>query len=383
LVMSSASVVLSANVENATLTGSANLSVTGNADRNVIVGNSGDNIISGGGGHDSLDGGEGSDLYVIDRTQDAYRNEIHDSGTQGIDEVRVTATTAGQIYLDIGDTGLERVVIGTGTGAVADTTGTTPIAVFAQFAPNALTIIGNAGANKLTGTAFADVLDGGAGADTLYGGAGNDTYYVDNAGDKINERAGGGDDTVIASVSFKLGNSVETLTLSGTDDLSGTGANGNNTLNGNSGNNVLDGGKGDDSLNGFDGNDILIGGAGNDTLAGGSGADAFRFTAVPKASNGVDLILDFNSADADRIELAKAVFHGFGSATSQITSEQFWSGAGVNAAHDATDRLIYDTTTGALWFDADGTGKGLAVQIAQLGTAVHPALAFSDLYIVG
>ncbi len=80
--------------------------------------------------------------------------------------------------------------------------------------------------------------------------------------------------------------------------------------------------------------------------------------------------------------MAKLAFHGFGTVTGQITSDQFWSGAGVDTAHDATDRVIYNTTTGALWYDADGTGKAVAVQIAQLGTAAHPALAYSDLYLV-
>ena len=374
-VISSASIVLAANVDNLSLTGSADLFATGNGDRNTIIGNSGNNLITGGGGIDSLDGGGGSDLYIVERTKDSYHNEIHDSGGSGVDELRITATTSGQIYLGSGDTGLERIVIGTGTGASADTSGTAAISVFAQLAPNGLTIIGNAGANKLTGTAFDDVLDGGTGLDTFYGGAGNDTYYVDNT-------ASSGTDTVIASVNFKLGNAVEILTLTGSGNLTGTGGTTSNTLNGNSGNNLLDGGRGDDTLNGFDGNDILIGGAGSDALLGGTGADTFRFTVTPKASNGLDSILDFSSGEGDRIEFAKAAFRGLGLVAGQFNADQFWSGAGVNAAHDLTDRVIYNTTTGALWYDADGTGRSVAVQIAQLGAGVHPALAFSDLYLV-
>lgn len=35
-------------------------------------------------------------------------------------------------------------------------------------------------------------------------------------------------------------------------------------------------------------------------------------------------------------------------------------------AQDATDRILYDRKTGALYFDADGNGAGEAVQFAQL-----------------
>ena len=45
----------------------------------------------------------------------------------------------------------------------------------------------------------------------------------------------------------------------------------------------------------------------------------------------------------------------------------------------ATDRVIYKTTTGALYYDADGIGSGAAVQIGVLDS--QPTLAYTDVLI--
>jgi Ca2+-binding RTX toxin-like protein len=70
-------------------------------------------------------------------------------------------------------------------------------------------------------------------------GFGNDIYIVDNVNDVIEEVEGQGTDTVKSSVNYTLGLTLEHLTLTGTDEINGTGNSKNNRLIGNTANNVL------------------------------------------------------------------------------------------------------------------------------------------------
>ena len=124
----------------------------------------------------------------------------------------------------------------------------------------------------------------------------------------------------------------------------------------------------------------MDGGAGNDTLTGGGAPDRFDFSTLLDNSSNVDTITDFVSA-VDRFGLDLGVFSALGS-PGRLTAGAFAQGVGTTQGQDADDRIVYDISTGALYFDADGAGSAAAVRFAILGVSTHPALAFSDFDLV-
>ncbi|MDX2228739.1 MAG: cadherin-like domain-containing protein [Leptolyngbyaceae cyanobacterium bins.349] len=284
-----------ANVENLTLTGSANLNATGNALNNVLTGNSGINILT---------GGAGDDTYIV-----GTGDTIVELANEGTDLVQSAVTFSIAPFQQVENLTL------TGTGAISGTGNDLDNVITGNSANNTLngeggndSLSGGAGNDTLNGGAGNDTLNGGTGSDRMVGGTGDDTYLVNDESDRVIEDADSGIDLVQSSVSWTLGSNVENLTLTGSAALEGIGNSLNNLITGNSGSNELNGGAGDDTLlggNGNDrllggsGNDILIGGAGNDTLIGGTGNDVFVYTAF---SDRNDTITDFNTS-LDKLDL--------------------------------------------------------------------------------
>ncbi len=338
------------------------INLFGNDLANTIIGNSGDNILYGFGGHDVLNGGQGNDIlaggigddrmiggsganqyiggtgndiYVVDASTptEAVLQTLFEAAGEGIDEVRVSA---GVFSLEwFGSSELEGLTV---TDNAAHT------AIGNAFG-NVIT--GGSGADDLFGRAGNDRLIGGVGsANTMLGQEGDDTYVVAAAGDSVIEFAGEGTDTVeTALASFVLRDHVENLTYTGTSNFTGIGSSDANTLRG---------GIGADFLSGLDGDDSIIGGSGADTLLGGNGTDLFRYEG---GETGFDRILDFVSG-TDKIALRSAFFTPTGTV-------DFVSGGSV-VATSANSTILYDTNTGIVWYDDDGTGAGAAVAIAQL-----------------
>ncbi len=457
----------------------------GGAGDDVLKGGKGDDFFVGGAGKDTYDGGEGFDTLsfqeydptmmqgillnaetgiVVDpwgnhetfTGMEAFRGSyfsdlIYGSaadeqfagmggrdtidGKGGIDEVRYDR--------DVNQGGGAGVSVNLTTGVATDGFGKRDTLISIENVRGTNfgdSLTGSSVANRLRGLDGDDTLNGLAGADDMRGGGGNDTYVVDNAGDKVDENADGGNgtDTVQSSITFSLANTsvvfgdVENLKLTGTAAINGTGNALDNVITGNDGSNVLNGGDGKDTLIGGLGGDTLIGGAGadkldggggsdtasyagatvgvkaslaspatntgdaagdtyvsienltgssradtlvgnngsnqlagglgNDTLTGGAGADFFLFNTALGATN-VDKITDFTAAD-DTIRLENAIFTEL-TATGTLASGAYFAGA---AAHDLDDRIIYNSATGALLYDADGNKAGgvAAVQFATL-----------------
>lgn len=305
-VRSAVSYTLLANVEVLALVGSADIDGTGNSLANTIIGNSGANVIAGAGGADTMAGGTGNDVYLVN----SARDQVIEYADEGIDSVRSSVAYVLPDNVEI--------LIIEGTNGIRGT--------------------GNELANTITGNVAGNVIDGGAGADVMIGGSGNDTYIVDDIADQVLENVNEGSDTVKASVSYRLPDNTENLTLLGADALSGAGNSANNVLTanaegstlaglagndtyvvdyvgvrilelidegsdtvkssvnlaladnvenltltgtspingiGNALNNVLTGNTAANILYGAEGNDIVKGGGGGDTLVGGTGDDTY------------------------------------------------------------------------------------------------------------
>ncbi|WP_157961424.1 calcium-binding protein [Microvirga flavescens] len=260
------------------------------------------------------------------------------------------------------------------------------------------TLIGNGGNDTLDGYDGDDLLSGGAGNDLLVGGAGSDTAVftgkfsdytitvVAGAGIKITDNRTSGDGAdYLGGVEFALfsdriytlppvppvgpvtpSKPAETPATPTTTDTPPVKTMAKNL--------TFKGGKKADTFVGGKGHDLLNGGLGNDRLTGDEGQDTFVFNSKLGSKN-VDRITDFTHAD-DSIKLSKAIFSKLQKGI--LSKDAFWVGA---KAHDKSDRIIFDDKTGALYYDADGTGKKYgAIKFAQL--EAKTLLEANDFFIV-
>jgi Ca2+-binding RTX toxin-like protein len=307
----------------------------------------GDNgsYLSGGIGNDSVTGGTGNDLLFGDLGYDYIYAYAGNDTLYGGDQADVLYGAEGNDVTYGGD----------GADYISDYTGQN-------------TIFGEGGDDKVYAGNGRDFVRGGSGRDTMDGGSGalDLADYADKTSSVRVTLSGATAATVFV-------NGVAEDSISNFEFVVGGSA--GDKLKGDAFANQLYGNAGKDTLLGGDGNDSLHGGLKNDTLKGGGGADYFFFD-TKIGSRNVDTILRFKSGE-DKIVLDDAVMSALGSA---MTANQFYKAAGATQGHDKSDRVIYNTSTGALYYDKDGSGSQNAVKIAIL--ANDPALSFTDFIIV-
>jgi serralysin len=360
-----ATYALAANVEQLFYTGGGFITAFDNASNNLIVGGAGADRISFGSGSDQIYGGAGDDIYFHYEVAGDNDDLIVELANDGTDAVRTSRTSyilpanvenltflVDQFLSGTGN-GLDNVIVCPSTPKIgfSGPPETSPMVEFVAAA-----MFGLGGNDTLVGGTGKDLLDGGAGNDTLTGGDGGDIYRVDSAGDSIVENAGGasgGDIVEATAASFTLPVNVEFLRYLGSAGFTGIG---------NAADNYLFGGQGADFLSGLDGNDVLRGLGGADTWLGGSGADVFY---INGGEPGLPRILDFASG-ADKVTLNPANF-------SRTATVDYVAGP---APASANSTFLYDSATGILSYDPDGTGAAAAVQLARLNAGL--TLAASD-----
>ncbi len=217
---------------------------------------------------------------------------------------------------------------------------------------------------SILGDAGDDSFTIGAAAETIVGGDGRDRIYVSGP----------------AGVRLTLGNSDGTGLAAG-DSYTGVeivfgSQGGNDYLTGDEFANTLLGRAGADTLIGGAGDDVLSGGIGLDMLYGNAGNDSFVFNTLAEIG---DRIMDFGAAagNNDTILVSAAGF-GAGLVAGALGANRFWASA-TGLSHDADDRFMLRLTDRTVWFDADGTGAGGRVLVADLQDGA--AFGVSDIFI--
>ena len=303
--------------------------------------------LQGGAGNDTIDGGAGVDYASYSRNAPAL--------------------------------GGVSAFIANGSGTVSDGFGTTDTLINIEGLEGSSsgdTLSGGTGTQWFRGRGGSDLIDGGADADWV-------SYLSDPSSVIVNLGAsaldvGGGITVVGGTARDGWGGPGGILGLGGTDVLSNI-----ENAEGSSSNDTLVGSIGANDLRGSGGADYINGGEGIDTLRGGTGNDIFVFDVAPVAGN-LKVIADFASGDKihfDATDLTGLPNNG------ALGSAQFLQGAGLTFAQTLAQRIVYNTTTGDIYYDVDGAEGGgvAAVKILNLTTngSTPSSITNTDFVIFG
>jgi Ca2+-binding RTX toxin-like protein len=411
--------------------GGGNDSLLGGLGSDTLEGGAGDDHVYGGDGMDAMFADVGNDTMLGDADNDnfymtrggaSYGNDVIDGGP-GHDNLVFDSASSGIVVDLLAGTLRGGGPSGSGAAQIFHIEGVTatPFAdriagldsddYFIGWDGNDV-LVGRAGRDNLEGASGADWISGGDGddvlradgrssrmsdgaVDSLVGGLGNDQFYIGSEDLLADE---GGRDDIIVEQSWTLRDEFENLFILNTTFAHGRGNAADNHLTvwdgegfleglegadtvfgSNTGDDTLFGGGGNDVVAGIGGSDQLHGDAGNDSLWGGLGGfDIFVFAAA--GAGHADEVNMFDLG-VDKLAFENGALTAIGAAGNFGDNDaRFYAAAGATSAHDQTDRLIYDTSTGNLYYDADGIGGGAAEIVARIVGA--PALAASDITVI-
>ncbi len=394
------SINLSAQNERLTINGSAYSDfLTGGIGYDVINAGMGDDTINGFVAPDTIDGGAGLDLLVLSASSTSL-NTATDNQLKNVEAVSAASALTG-VNINLANQTEGFQITGTNSSD---------------------TLKGGSGDDTIFSTLGIDYIDGGKGFDTLKLNSSNANINGASDAQIANVEAVSAADAK-ASVSIILNNQTEAFFITGgkfADILTGTaqsdtfvGFLGSDTINGGGGLDVISLTATSTDLNAATNSqitniekitatsaidavkidlsvqleafqilgsafaDTLTGGSGADKITGGDGADHFIFNQIP-SSRTFDTILDFTPG-VDKLDFAKTAFKGL-DPLGGLPEALLWVSSTDTSAHDADDRIIYNTTTGTLFYDSDGLNGSAAIQIATLGT--KPFISFSDFNII-
>jgi Ca2+-binding RTX toxin-like protein len=383
----------------------------GDGGSNSLTGLAGGDALDGGAGIDWLTGGVGADDFIFGATPGAANRDTLEDFEPGVDTIRLDATVmpalgpSGRFTADdarfyaadgatSGHDPDDRVVYdtfsgllyydadGSGAGAaleiatlqIPDPDGPAPVLA----ASDILVVNGSAPGNVIVGTSGPDTLTGTSGNDTINGLEGNDLFLAGSTGGNDVINGGAGRD----SIEFKE-RATSAITV---DFVAGTISGGSSgtisftsierILTGNF-DDTLTGNGASQTLTGQSGADTLWGAGGTDTLWGGQGADAFIFREM---GANADRISDF-ATGADKLHLDDAAFTAIGATGSFGAGDGRFVANSSGTAQDAGDRVVFNTSFGQLYYDADGSGSGAAPQLiatVQAGATV----AATDIVVI-
>ena len=352
-------VIIGDSAANTLVGGAGADTFAGGGGADILRGNGNGDRLDGGLAADTMEGGAGNDVYTVDNASD----RVVEAASGDTDLVNSSATFA------LG-ANVEKLTL-TGTGNINGTGNALNNVINGNAGKNALT--GGAGNDQLTGGGGIDTMNGSAGTDIMNGGAGNDIYMVDRVTDRAVEAANAGIDRVTSTATFTLGAQCREPDADrrGQDQRHRQRA---------------------QQCNHRQQQRQRSHRADRPRCAHRrrrqrhalrrrrSGcADRRRRPRQARVQRcaGHDERGPYHRFQSDRRHHSSGECGVQEARGGSADSDAFFKGS---AAHDASDRIIYNSATGVLLFDADGSGAGAAVRFATLAKGL--AMTSADFLVI-